>query len=325
LEWEAEFGIDKLDGSKILMVDWHPVRQEVAASYLRRLGVVVEFAKDTQSALEQLLEKDMKFSGVIIDLQAVSIEAAIQLTKNVKKELKKLPVLAISCPLSIEAKKELREAGFSQTVFKPLRRTTLATGLLQALGIPLQTPAKLVSANAKMLTGKRVLVVDDNLINRKVAGSMVGRYGATVECVNGGLEAIEAVKTKAPDLQFDLILMDIQMPEMDGCEATRRIRQWEVESCHKCRTAMHSTELTPSFRLRESNSFQLGEDSPIRTCPHSRIPVVAVTADVMKGTNEMCYISGMDDYLPKPLDQKTLHRLLDRFLGNGSYQQSEKS
>lgn len=56
--------------------------------------------------------------------------------------------------------------------------------------------------------------VDDNLINRKVAGSMVGRYGATVECVNGGQEAIEAVKNKAANLQFDLILMDIQMPEV---------------------------------------------------------------------------------------------------------------
>ncbi|CAM6097552.1 unnamed protein product [Calypogeia fissa] len=312
----SEFGIERLDGAKILMVDWHPVRQEVAASYLRRLGVNVEFAKDTQSASNKLLEKDMKipFCGAIVDLQAMEFEPAIQLIKSVRKELPRLPVLAISCPLSIEAKKELREAGFSQTVFKPLRRTTLATGLLQALGIRLQTPTKIVTDNAKMLTGKRVLVVDDNLINRKVAGSMVARYGATVECVNSGEEAIEAVKNKASNLQFDLILMDIQMPEMDGCEATRRIRQWEVDSCSQCKAALHSGEFTPSFRSREGHSFRQREQPPLRECPHNRIPVVAVTADVMKGTNEMCYSSGMDDYMPKPLDQKTLHRLLDKFL-----------
>lgn len=94
-----------------------------------------------------------------MDLQATEFDAAIQLIKSVRKELPRLPVLAISCPLTIEAKKELREAGFSQTVFKPLRRTTLATGLLQALGIRLQAPTKNVTSNAKMLTGKRVLVV----------------------------------------------------------------------------------------------------------------------------------------------------------------------
>lgn len=86
---------------------------------------------------------------------------------------------------------------------------------------------------------------------------------------------------------------------MDGCEATRRIRHWEVDSCSQCKTALHSGEFTRPSRLREGHSFRQREFPPLKECPHSRIPVVAVTADVMKGTNELCYSAGMDDYMPK--------------------------
>lgn len=70
---------------------------------------------------------------------------------------------------------------------------------------------------------------------------------------------------------------------------------------------MQSREFTPSFRLRESYSLRMLEPHPLRECPHNRIPVVAVTADVMKGTNEMCYSSGMDDYMPKVIHSILVH------------------
>jgi histidine kinase 2/3/4 (cytokinin receptor) len=141
------------------------------------------------------------------------------------------------------------------------------------------------------------------MVNRRVATSMLLQYGATVMAVNGGAEAISAVRNQQPGKEFDLILMDIQMPEMDGYEATRQIRKWQVEQCNKCAT---NVQLGSSKNLAKGN----GE------CDHFRLPIVAVTADVLKGTHELCYNAGMDDYITKPLDQKQLHLLLERFLRN---------
>jgi len=110
------------------------------------------------------------------------------------------------------------------------------------------------------------------------------------------------VRNQEAGKELDLVLMDIQMPEMDGYEATRQIRKWEVEKCDKCGEG----EFQSSHVLAETNI----------ECKHNRLPIVAVTADVMKETHELCYTAGMDDYITKPLDQKQLHLLLERFLSN---------
>jgi histidine kinase 2/3/4 (cytokinin receptor) len=89
---------------------------------------------------------------------------------------------------------------------------------------------------------------------------------------------------------------------MDGYEATRRIREWEVENCDLCQATQ---ETEPKM-----------ECETVRACPHCHLPVVAVTADVMKGTHELCFSAGMDDYIPKPLNQNQLYKLLERFLKN---------
>ncbi|KAG6554893.1 hypothetical protein Mapa_003477 [Marchantia paleacea] len=319
-EW-SEFGEEKLKGTRVVLVDEHPVRQEVVASYLRRLGVEVEGADDKRTALELLHKQDIApFQGVILDLQGMQFNMALELVKFLRRspKLQKIAVLAVSTPLSAEMMKEVLEAGVTQTVFKPIRRTTLASGLLQALGIKLHAPSRNVNTNSKMLADKRMLVVDDNLVNRKVCAALLNRLGATVECVCGGEEAMDSVRNKAPDMQFDLIFMDIQMPEMDGYEATRRIRQWEIESCIICRHARRRSR-SRSGDL-ESGSFgcrvQDEQITQTKKCPHNRIPVVALTADVMNGTQDLCLSAGMDDYIPKPLDQRLLHKLLERFLNN---------
>jgi histidine kinase 2/3/4 (cytokinin receptor) len=91
------------------------------------------------------------------------------------------------------------------------------------------------------------------------------------------------------------------MKQMDGYEATRQIRKWEMENCGQCKVLFEGSWCNPV-------------SGPIQVCPHDHVPVVAVTADVMPGTNEMCFTSGMDDYITKPLDQKQLYLLLERFL-----------
>ena len=120
----------------------------------------------------------------------------------------------------------------------------------------------------------RVLLVQDNPVNQKVALAMLSKLGLRVDAVANGLEAIDALKTIA----YDVVLMDCQMPELDGYEATRRIRAAE---------------------------------SPVR---NPCIPIIALTANAMQEDRDRCLEAGMDDYLPKPVDPQALSDILAKWL-----------
>jgi len=121
------------------------------------------------------------------------------------------------------------------------------------------------------LTDVRFLLVEDNAVNRKVATAMLSRFGAEIHHAFNGTEAVQAVK----QTEFDVILMDCQMPEMDGFEATRRIRAWE----------------------RAHGGHRL---------------IIAMTANAMKGDRERCLESGMDDYVTKPIKPAGLLEAIQR-------------
>ncbi|MEN8254140.1 MAG: response regulator [Verrucomicrobiota bacterium] len=123
-------------------------------------------------------------------------------------------------------------------------------------------------------SGIKILVAEDNEINQMVVVEMVTVFGCRHECVANGKEAVAAIKGG----DYDLVLMDCQMPVMDGYEAARAIREWEAAG------------------------------------NHGRIPVVALTAHAMKGDREACMNAGMDDYLTKPVDQEELLRCLHKWI-----------
>eukprot|EP00897_Mesotaenium_endlicherianum_P009934 jgi/Mesen1/896/ME001156S00139 len=128
------------------------------------------------------------------------------------------------------------------------------------------------------LGGKSLLVVDDNMVNRKVIGKMLQRYGAVVTAVDGGKKAVEKL---AQPHAFDCVFMDLQMPEMDGFQATRQARQLELEA-------------DPSGGVHT--------------------PIFALTADIIAGTREKCTEAGMDGFLSKPIEEDQLARVLSLFL-----------
>ncbi|CAI7918730.1 unnamed protein product [Closterium sp. NIES-54] len=139
---------------------------------------------------------------------------------------------------------------------------------------PTQEPAT-VGERLSVLWGRRVMVVDDNLINRKVASKLLERHGAQVTAVDGGAKALVAL---APPHPYDLVFMDLQMPGMDGLEATRRIRARE------------------------------------RAQGGGHVAIIALTADVIAGTRHHCFAVGMDDYLSKPLHDAPLSHAVWRCL-----------
>ena len=119
--------------------------------------------------------------------------------------------------------------------------------------------------------GARVLVAEDNIVNQRVAAGLLTRRGHVVTVVGNGREAVDALQRG----DFDVVLMDVQMPEMDGFEATAAIREWERETGHHVR-------------------------------------IVAMTAHAMSGDRERCLAAGMDGYLSKPIDQRSLYDVVER-------------
>ncbi len=173
-----------------------------------------------------------------------------------------------------------KELGVAAYLIKPIRRTELLEAMLSALSGRASDPSQLRVSSHRSVNerrrGVRILLVEDNPVNQTVALRLLTKYGHRVVVAGNGREALLALE-KAPD-GFDLILMDVQMPEMDGVAATAAIREREKET-------------------------------------KSRIPIVAMTAHVMKGDRERCLAAGMDDYISKPIQAKALLDLIAGLTG----------
>ncbi len=173
---------------------------------------------------------------------------------------------------------ELAQAGFAARLAKPFRLSALRDCLLRASAPPPPPPSRIVpSATAPRqqagATGLRVLVADDNHTNQLLAVKLVQRLGCEVTAVSGGQEALDALAQS----RFDLVLMDCQMPLMDGLEATRRIRRGDAGATN------------------------------------ARVPIVALTANAMVSDRESCLQAGMDDFISKPIEVERLNAAIKKF------------
>ena len=168
---------------------------------------------------------------------------------------------------------------FDRVVNKPAKPSLLVRALAELTQTAPRAPAELSQqpGAAPLRPGLRVLLADDNEVNQKVATHMLKRCGAQVHCVGNGIEALQALR----DADYDLVLMDCQMPEMDGFEATRQLRS-----------------STGSIR-------------------NSSVTVIALTANAFAADREQCLAAGMDDFLSKPIDRQRLEEALLRTVARG--------
>ena len=168
----------------------------------------------------------------------------------------------------------LEALGCSGYLLKPIKQQMLFDTLMSVIGNSASDSQSLISShgiNEQKRRDLNILLAEDNPINQKLAIVLLQKAGYSIDAVENGQLAIEKVKEK----KYNVILMDVQMPELDGIEATRLIRQWEDGRQH--------------------------------------IPIIAMTAHAMKGDRELCIEAGMDDYITKPLEPKVLFNALDRW------------
>jgi CheY-like chemotaxis protein len=182
-------------------------------------------------------------------------------------------ILLITSVSSHEDLQRARAAGADVCLIKPLRGSRLQSAFRQVLGknLELTNSAPPVEPASAEFAGRRVLLVEDNPVNQKVAYSLLKKLGCSVECVGDGREAVAVTD----GVFFDLILMDCQMPEMDGFQATMAIRSREGAG--------------------------------------RRTPIVALTAGVFQDDRERCRNADMDDFLTKPLRMKELRAVLSKY------------
>ncbi|CAN8266850.1 unnamed protein product [Cochlearia groenlandica] len=280
-------------GMRALVVDAKPVRAAVTRYHMKRLGINVDVVTSLKTAVSAvaafgkngtmkhqldmiLVEKDSWISSEDIDSSEMRLLNS-RTNGNVHHKSPKLALFATNITNSefVRAK----TAGFADTVImKPLRASMIGACLQQVLELRKtrqhhpegSSPATLKS----LLTGKKILVVDDNMVNRRVAAGALKKFGAEVVCAESGQVALSLLLIPH---NFDACFMDIQMPQMDGFEATRQIRMMEKEAKEETGLEWH-------------------------------LPILAMTADVIHATYEECLKSGMDGYVSKPFEEENLYK-----------------
>jgi len=193
------------------------------------------------------------------------------------------------------------KAGFAVYLTKPVKRSQLFNCFMMAIGRKFSdqtSPDKIITRHSVTEKSKqkiRILLAEDNIINQKVASKVLEKLGYHADVAANGLEALKALET----IHYDMVLMDVQMPEMDGLEATREIRKRE-ELIAQQKDAGFSDELS-------ALSFQHSARS-------KHIPIIAMTAHAMKGDKEICLKAGMDDYLTKPIQPVKFGETIARWI-----------
>jgi signal transduction histidine kinase/DNA-binding response OmpR family regulator/HPt (histidine-containing phosphotransfer) domain-containing protein len=285
---ERERSIDPpadIRGVHLLVVDDNATNREVLMAHLAAWGVRGEEASDGPGALKALcraLDESDPFRIAILDMQMPGMDGA-ELARVIKADERLAGtrlVMLTSLVMRGDAGK-MEEIGFSAYLTKPVRGEELKGALSLALTEGDGRPTSIVTRHTaretlNLFAGRKahILLAEDNITNQQVALGILRKFGLSADAVANGLEALKALE-KIP---YDLVLMDLQMPEMDGIEATRRIR------------------------------------APESAVANHLIPVIAMTAHAMQGDRERCLEAGMNDYVTKPVDPEALARVLARWL-----------
>ena len=267
-----------LSHASILVVDDNETNRLILGELLGRWGMRVETAKDAKEALHILTHsasQGFRFAAVISDLQMPDMNG-FELVEEIRKSahFSQVPVLILSSSAQKSERQRFRKLGIAAYLSKPIQPSELLDAILSALSVRPFEPDRegdVPPPQADGRQGMKVLLAEDNAVNRIFATRLLEKHGYTVVVVENGREALEALERET----VDLVLMDVQMPEMDGLEATAAIREREGKT-------------------------------------GSHVPIIALTAHAMKGDREKCLAAGADDYLAKPIRTTELFEAVDR-------------
>jgi len=267
----------QLVGKRLLVVEDNSTNADIIRHRAKQWGMTVETVGNARIALE-LVRGGREFDIAILDLQLPGDMDGLTLAEEIRKDPhgQSMSILLLSSVRLRSDDERPMSAGISVFVHKPIRPAQLLDAVCRALSIQLQREKKAPSApvldpGLATRIPLRLLLADDNPINQKVGLSVLQKLGYRADVANNGIEVLQALDRKA----YDIIFLDVQMPEMDGLEATRKIcERWPREK---------------------------------RPC------IIAMTGNALMGDRERCLDAGMDDYITKPVRIAELQNALERW------------
>jgi two-component system, sensor histidine kinase and response regulator len=283
-----ELGSAPLGGSKVLIVDDNETNLDILKHVLRLAGMRVVALNRGSAVVEELRNAhgaSDPFKAAVIDIRMLDVNGfqVAAAVRSMESPVAAIPLLAYSSSVERGAARS-REAGFDGFLVKPAPREKLVGMLARLLGE--KTDSAVATVPGGIMTqyslredakqAVRILLVEDNRTNLKLANLVLTKAGYHVETSMDGLQAVDAYSARPDD--FDLVLMDVQMPKMDGLSATRAIR---------------------------ARGF-------------SKVPIVAMTANAMKGDREKCLEAGMNDYIPKPIRRENVFEVIQKWVFSGA-------
>ncbi len=267
--------LESLRGTHLLIVDDNATNREVLSLQLAAWGLRVQEASDGPTALLMLADANAAgdpFQIAILDMQMPAMDG-VMLGRSIRADAN-LPAIRLILLTSVDTSNStllMQESGFSACLVKPARKSELLRHLLVKAAVNESLDPSIYHFGENKT---RILIAEDNVINQKVALGILKRLGIKAEAVANGEEAVHALTS----MPYDLVLMDMQMPVMDGLEATQMIR------------AANSPVLNP------------------------QIPIIAMTANAMQGAEKACLDSGMNDYLTKPVTPQSVAAIVRKWL-----------
>lgn len=270
------FSKEELKGMPVLVVDDNATNRHVLVEMLRRWDMrptAVNSGPDALATLQARKDAGIPFALILLDSQMPEMDgfAVAEAIQNDHELLGSTIMMLTSAPNSGDVRR-CATAGITKYLTKPVRQYELLDAIGAAIGTSLQRErsGRLQSNTSQNGNGMEVLLAEDNQINQALAVRLLQKYGYQVTTVGNGRSALGAIDSK----KFDLVLMDVELPELDGIAATLAIREREKD------TGNH-------------------------------LPIVAMTAHAMKGDKERCLEAGMDAYIAKPINAPELFEIID--------------
>jgi two-component system, sensor histidine kinase and response regulator len=269
----------RLGSLKTLIVDDNASAREVLEELLTTIGGEIEQVASGAEAIDavKLADAGRPFDLVLLDWRMPGLDG-VETARRIRTDgsLERVPAIVIVTAFGREeVRAEADDAGVDGFLVKPVNRSMLVDMLVEIFAPEHRAAAsEAVTATTCDLSGLRVLLVEDNAINRQIAVELLECVGVSIDVANDGREALNVISADGGDTRYDLVLMDLQMPEMDGYQATARIRA------------------TPGL---------------------AQLPIIAMTAHATAEERDRCMAAGMRGHIAKPIDPELLYRTLKQF------------
>lgn len=271
---------------KVLVIDDNPVAVEILTNMLESMHFTATAASSGEQALAALKDKANSFDLVLMDWEMPGMNG-LETSRRIKtmEEIDYKPeIIMISSSILSDQDDEASQAGISKRLTKPIMQSQLFDAVMDVFGAGMDksfafshdSHEDLISGQSMDTKGAKILLVEDNPINQQIAIEMLHHMGLQVDIASNGLQALEVLE----EVEYDLVLMDVQMPVMDGYEAARKIRS----------------------NLRLSN-----------------LPVISMTAHTMNEDREKSLQSGMNDQVNKPINPDELFSVIAKYVKTSSF------